>query len=270
MPRLPLREPAPLSIARGRSGFATLVAWMALGMTLLASAKAFAEGDIRWKYSVGFDYSRGDYGIDEDTEIVFLPLSIEASGETSRFKLTLPFLNVQGPSSIAIDAEGNERIESDSRAGFGQLSAQLGWFLRPFHRYVPWFEFSTRVTAPTESDDALGSGVWAVSLQVDAFARYGEVSPFARIGRKFYTERLDDRFYSSIGASYRVASRLSLGASYDWSQASSPGNDDGHDLIGFASYRLDPAWSLGPYVGAGLSDGSPDWGLGMTISFRPR
>ncbi|MDP6977994.1 MAG: hypothetical protein QF570_05245 [Myxococcota bacterium] len=149
------------------------------------------------------------------------------------------------------------------------MSARMGWFVSPFHHYLPWFELSTRVSAPTESNDSLGSGEWSFSLQVDAFKRIGAISPFGRFGRKFYVDRLDDRFYSSIGTSYRVTDGFSLGASYDWSQASSSGVDDGHDVVGFASFKLDSVWSLGPYALAGLTDGSPDYGFGMTITFRP-
>ncbi len=263
------RTPLPYVAISSRSIRLLFFAALACGLTSATDALARDDDGLRWKYSIGVDYSRGDYGIEEDTEIVFLPFSVEASGKRTRFKFTIPIINVDGPSAIAIDADGNETIESSGLGGFGQMSGRFGWFIEPFHRRAPWLELSTKVSAPTESDDSLGSGEWSFSAQLDLFQRYGRVSPFGRFGRKFYADRLDDRFYTSIGSSFRITPTFSLGASYDWTQASTSGADDGHDIVGFASMKLDSVWSIGPYGLAGLTDGSPDYGVGMTIHFRP-
>ncbi len=227
--------------------------------------------DLRLKYSVGFDYSRGDYGLEEDTEIFFAPLSVEADIFPFLVKLTVPFVAIDGPSSIA---PGNVISVSDyvteSSVGLGQVTGRLSYLISPFHEAAPWLELAGKLAIPTESDDALGSGKWAFSLQVEGFKQYGRLTGFAHLGRTFFSgSRLDDRFYTSIGASLRMTGRLSAGLAYDWSEASSDGVEDAHDLVGFAAVKINQKWSIGPYASLGLSDGTPDYGVGFSLSFRP-
>ena len=243
----------------------------ALASTGFLSSAAKASSEVWFQYATGFDYSRGDYGIDRETEIVYVPLSVEANYGMFRGKVTLPFISIDGPTAIALDANNNE-TGTDSKAinGLGQITTSVGYFVAPFHEAAPWFEFSTRVTAPSESDDALGSGEWAFSLQADAFKRYGRVTPFTRFGRTFYTgTRLDDRLYASIGSSFQLIDKISIGISYDWFEATISGVSDTQDFVGFASMRMGKLWSFGPYALAGLSKSSPDYGIGFSFTYLP-
>ncbi len=240
-------------------------------LTLLLSVPAGAvDGDkLAVKYSLGFDYSKGDYGVDESTEILFMPFSIETAFRSFRAKLTVPFVNIDGPTAIILDAQGNEDFESSSLGGLGQVTGRVGYFIAPFHEYAPWLETTVKVSAPTESKDSLGSGKWAFSLQADAFKRVARVTPFARLGRTFYSgSRLDDRFYTSVGASARIIEKLSAGLSYDWFEASSSGISDTHGMVFFASIKPNRHISVGPYGLIGLSEGSPDFGVGLTFNLR--
>jgi hypothetical protein len=243
----------------------------ALASTGLLSSAAKASSEIWFQYATGFDYSRGDYGIDRETEVVYVPFSVEANYGMFRGQVTLPFIWIDGPTAIALDANDNE-TGTDSKAidGLGQITARVGYFVAPFHEAAPWFEFSTRMTAPSESDDSLGSGKWAFSLQADAFKRYGRVTPFTRFGRTFYTgTRLDDRLYASIGSSFQLTDKISIGISYDWFEATISGISDTQDFVGFASMSMGKLWSFGPYGLAGLSKSSPDYGIGFSFTYRP-
>ncbi len=237
----------------------------------LVMAEEDEATDLRLKYSLGFDYSRGAYDIEEDTEIFFIPLSIEADWFPVLVKLTVPFVAIDGPSGFT---PGNVTSGSDyiteSTAGLGQVTARLSYLVLPFHEAAPWLELSGKVTAPTETDDALGSGQWAFSLQAEAFKQYGSLTGFTHLGRTFYTgSRLDDRFYASIGASFRMTRRFSAGLAYDWFEASSNWIEDTHTLVAFAAVKANKKWSIGPYGLLGLSSGSPDYGVGVSFSFRP-
>lgn len=248
-----------------------LFASLFFALLFAAGAMADEASDVRFKYSMGFDYSRGDYGIDRDTEIFFVPISVEANYDSFRAKLTLPFVSIDGPTGIAIDSNGGESgVDPKSYGGLGQVSGRVGYFVAPFHAAAPWFEFTGKMSAPTESEDALGSGKWAFSLQTDAFKRVGRITPFARLGRTFYTgSRLDDRLYTSIGSSFVLTEFVSTGIAYDWFEATTSDVVDTHDLVGFASIKVGKLWSFGPYALAGLSNGSPDYGVGFSFVYRP-
>lgn len=63
----------------------------------------------------------------------------------------------------------------------------------------------------------------------------------------------------------RVAS---MRLAYDWLEASDGSLDDAHEIAPFLSFRLAERWDVGPYAVFGLSDGSPDYGGGVTVSFE--
>lgn len=222
--------------------------------------------DVRWKYSTGVDYSRGDYGLDSDTQILFMPLSVEADFFPVRVKLTIPFISIHGPSGVLFDGSVNDTGRS---TGLGQVIGSVGYLWVPPSESLPFVEFTGKLTAPTETSDDLGSGEWAVALHGDAFKSFGSVSTFGRFGRKFYTgSTLDDRFYASAALGFRVSDRVQLGMAYDWFQASIDSVKDTHQLSPYAGFKFRNNWSFGPYGIIGLSDGAPEWGLGFTLSVR--
>lgn len=260
-----------------RSGCTRALALLALGLLAgpagAADASLGAEGsawdEIRWKYSIGFDYSRGDYGLDEDTDLIFVPVSIEADLFPVRAKLTVPFLNIDGPSGVRFDNPDADGTESGSASGLGQIVGSLGYLWVPSSKQLPLVEFIGKLTIPSATSDSLGNDDWAFALQSDVFKRYGRLLAFGTAGRKFYTgSSLDDRFYASVGGSVRVHEDVQLGVAYDWFEASLDSVEDTHQLSPFASFKIGKGWSVGPYGLIGLSDGAPDFGMGFTLSVR--
>ena len=236
----------------------------------LPMSAAGAEGDpVALKYTLGFDYSSGDYSLEDETEIFYMPLGLEADFYPFLVKVTVPLILVDGPFGLRDNGSTPPTLINKTTGGIGRLSGRVSYIIPPFHESAPWFEVFAKLAAPTETSRSLGSGGWSFSLRADAFKQYGRLTPFASLGRSFYTDnRLDDRMFTSVGASFRFSQRLSGGLVYDWFEASVDGISDSHDLVGFASVKLDGRWSIGPYGSIGLSEGSPDFGFGVLFSFR--
>lgn len=237
-----------------------------------AALAAPAASSIEWKASAGFDYSVGDFGLDEKTELIFLPLSLQATLDRFRARLTLPLLHLDGPTGVLPEGTvtGNPSGLTTSRNfGLGQVTAGASYLLGYSASRLPYLEVTLKATAPTETKAELGSGVWSGALQVDVFDRFGIFTPFAGFGRRFYAgSALDDRFYSSVGATLRAREGISVGIVYDWLQATSSAVDDAHQISPFASMRVGQAWSVSPYAVFGLSDGAADFGAGCSVSYR--
>ena len=94
----------------------------------LLSAAAFAactalpaQAD-RLSLSTGAEYSVGDYGDTEDTTVWYEYVSARYSMSPLAFKVTVPFLQIDGPASVTDDGEveggGATRMES----GVGDVS----------------------------------------------------------------------------------------------------------------------------------------------------
>ena len=259
------RRPTPPS-----PGLLALLGLLAIAISTPATAASSDAPDAPWwreagwKYSTGLDYSRGEYGLDDATQLFYVPVSMEADFFPVRAKVTLPLLSIEGPRDI----EGST-VTSGRSTGIGQVVGSVGYLWPPPLRALPYVELTTKLGIPTETSDELGNGKWSFSLQADAFKRFGKLSTFARGGRKFYTgSGLDDRFYTSVGASWRLHERLSFGLAYDWYQSSVSSVADTQQLSPFANLKLGRGWSVGPYGLAGLSEGAPDFGLGFSLSVR--
>jgi hypothetical protein len=236
-----------------------LLLFLFLALPVSAAAAAAAADSIPLKYTMGFDYSSGDYGLESDTEIYFVPFGVEADFYPFLVKVTLPFILIDGPTGDG----------SKTTGGIGRLSGRVSYFIPPFHEAAPWFEVFVELAAPTETIKSLGSG-WSFSLRADAIKQYGRLTPFASLGRTFYTDDLfHDRMFTSIGFSYRFSKRLSGGLLFDWFEASADRSNDSKDLVVFASVKTGGWWSVGPYASKGFGEGSPDFGIGVLFSFRP-
>lgn len=222
------------------------------------------------KWSTGFDFSRGEYGLDEDTTLYYVPLSVTVDYERFRTKVSIPFLVSSGPTQIDTT---KQVTDSGEQIGLGQLQVDGSYLFDPPAEGLPYVELSAKVAAPTETRSVLGTGLWAIALQADLFQRFGRLTPFLSGGRKFYIEcgcedRLDHRFYASAGATLSLTEDVSLGVAYDWIEAAIEEASDSHEIVPYASFRLNQGWSVGPYAVFGLSDGSPDYGVGFSLSVR--
>ena len=76
----------------------------------------------------------------------------------------------------------------------------------------------------------------------------------------------NDVFSANLGALWPIGIG-SLGASYDWRAAASDTADDRSELTGFWSLPAGDATKWQFYATKGLSDGSPEWGAGVSMHY---
>ena len=248
-----------------------------------AEVPAWLAGEL--SVSTGFDFRSGDYTDTVRTDLWYVPFSVgyafDDFGLTAypsdliEFKVTVPALHVRGPGCILIE-QGCVATETgtDSRGGLGDIIVRGTYvFFPPSASLFPVFELSGRAKIPTASkQEALGTGEPAYALQLDLFDRYGIVTPLLSVGYRFVVQSkgfdLNNSWYTSVGAGVRLSDRLSVGLMYDFWQASSSTGADAHELFPYASWRISSKLRAGPYAVIGLSEGSPDYGLGLQLTYR--
>ena len=280
------------TISRARTAFFTVfcACLPALAGVAVFSGAAGAADDIpTWlegelQLGVGVDYSRGDYEESLDTEIVFVPFSLTmlfdgfALTPTERdqveLKVVVPLLHIDG----AITAGSSE---SEEETGLGDVIVGASYLYYPRRTLVPAVELKVNVKIPTaDEDDGLGTGKTDVGLGATLFQRYGDLVPFVSGGYRFIGENEPDYALrngatAGAGVSWIFTPRYSIGASYDWRQAISKRTDessnlvradDSHELTFFGSARIGGGLRVAPYTVIGLSDGSPDYAVGLQLS----
>lgn len=276
----------PRSVVTSRAGFVrSAFGWARrVGMALLLAAATPSLADeapaasfldsVYMEYSAGFDYSRGDYGLDRDSSLYYVPLGLTADYAYWRLRLLVPVLYSDGVTGTQTfggpPPPGSDPLESDHNAGLGDIVTTVSYLFAPAIPPMPWIELSGQISWPTRTASNLGTGNFGFSTQIDVFKKVGRITPFARAGRNYYVaDSLGDRFYASVGASILVVGKTSVGVAYDWLGSTNKDIEDGHEIVPFLSFAASKRWSIGPYAVVGLSDGSPNYGAGFSVRFRP-
>jgi len=123
-----------------------------------------------------------------------------------------------------------------------------------------------------DRQSGLGTGENDFSFGAEVYKTIDRMTVFAGIGYTIFGDPpgfpLDNGFYYSVGATWKLPPRDSIGFSLDGRQAIVPGADPQRELLGFWSRALESAWKLQAYFLIGLADASPDWGAGLSVA-RP-
>src|SRR5262247_3422668 len=75
---------------------------------LAASPAALAAADDLVTWSVGAEYSSGDYGAPQKTEIFYVPFAVKYETGPWAYKLTVPYVEMTGPGNVI--GAGGDRI----------------------------------------------------------------------------------------------------------------------------------------------------------------
>lgn len=234
------------------------------------------DSGFSFSISTGVDYSTGSYGQTEDTDILVVPISARATAGRLSFTATLPYLRIDGPGGVVLGPGGDPLpgvpTTAGVRDGFGDLSLGATYTIPADELGGLEIGLGGRVKLPTSSQARqLSTGETDVSLSADISYTIGNVIPFVNVGYRFLgdPEGFDLRNgpTASIGSSF-VMGRSVLIASYDYARSVSPATDDSHELFGGLSGPVGSRLNLTGYGVVGLSDGSPDFGVGVLLTAR--
>jgi hypothetical protein len=226
----------------------------------------------------GLHYSTGDYGAGADTEITSLVFTAQRETGPWRFKVSVPYLEVTGPGTV-IPGVGNVNTNprrrgggaaSGTASGLGDIvgSATYGFLSgRDFS-----LDGTARVKLPTaDENEGLGTGETDIGFQVDAYQTFDRLTPFVGIGYTIFGSSsfvsIDDAMNYTLGATYRLNARDSVGLSLDGRERLSAASAEQRELVGYWTRRLGGPWRTQAYFLVGMADGSPDWGLGATALY---
>lgn len=232
----------------------------------------------QWKISTGFDYSSGDYGESQDTDITYIPVTVRYLKDPWLFKLTVPWIRIKGPGGVigggpdgpVVTGGGSQARRTES--GLGDVVASVGYALPGLMQQGTFVEFTGKVKFGTaDEDEQLGTGENDYTFQVDVAQQFGAFTPFGTLGYRKTGDSnefdLEDVFFVSLGAGYKFTPATSAGLIYDFREASSSTSEDPQEIVGYVSHKLSDLWALTAYAATGFSDGSPDANIGFQITY---
>lgn len=246
----------------------------------LASTSAMAQDSwSQFRLQSGFYYSTGDYGSGTDTNILYIPFTLQYRTEHFQLAGTVPYLQIEGPGNVVGGADGGGVIVGGggavtTQSGIGDIVLSATYNAYPdAGSALPYVEFTAKVKVPTADEDKrLGTGETDYTFEMEVFDTYNGVTPFARVGYVLRGDPegfdLENSLYASGGLMFQASDQFTFGGSYDWREASTATSDDQQQIVPFAQFKPTDEWSIMGYGVIGLSDASPDAGGGLQITRR--
>jgi hypothetical protein len=250
---------------------------IATALLSLAATPVLAESG----FSVGAEYSEGDYGTGETSRSWYLPVAWRYRGGDFSASLIVPYITVEGssqvtvggtplsPSGMGMNGGGSTTSTTRRASGLGDVVLSGSYQLLSEAPGRPWLAATARVKFGTaDEDEGLGTGEDDYTLQLEAAK--GVLSGYAGYTMMGDTDVLDYNDVAFVGAALTVplGTKRELGLEYYTEEALLSGMEELQQatlsLSGEAGRELD--YSL--YYVAGLSDSSADSVVGINFSSR--
>ncbi|MFC4529116.1 transporter [Dyella halodurans] len=268
----------------------TLCALSVLG---LLAQTAHADDSSTIKVGAGIDYTSGKYGTSTTTDITEVPVTLGYDVGDWSFKLAVPYIHVSGADNVIpgvgpvvnTNPKGRGKgkkngqttptptpTSTGSASGLGDITAAATYEAYSNKAANFGIDLTGKVKFGTaDADQGLGTGKNDYTIAVDSYKGFGAWTVFGGVsytwlGSSQYI-RLNDVFGANVGASYKLDSHSSFGAYFDYREKASNTSFARNELTGYYSYKFASAWKAQGYVTKGFTDGSPDWGVGATLSY---
>ncbi len=231
---------------------------------MIEPAYLVPEWPTRASAGLAFDFSRGKFETDKHLDTLSLQPALRFESDNFAVRGSLPFYRLEG----AIEA-GSE-APTETEWGVGDLSLDFTYTLYPFVRGGPFLDFMTRIKVPT-ANDLFGTGDVDVTVLMSAYQVLG--FGVAAIGDFGIRLRGGGLYRDTLQAAFVLGSQaqgsVGMWLAYDWRESPLPSvRSDEHELTPFLSIPLGEQLRVEPYCVIGLSQGSPDWGVGSSIWWR--
>jgi len=238
----------------------------------------------RFQIITGVSYSQGDFGTDIKSHTVFIPFTFRYLGNRFDLGLTIPLVYQVSSASVTIINGRPVRISDNPVSdilellapGVGDLGLKGRLYLLEdpgMDSFLPAITPFARVKFPTaDASEGLGTGEYDYGFGLEVDKQINDFFVFSDFGYTFMGDppgtNLRDRISAGSGMGYQISRSLSASVAFAWSRSLTSGSDDPMDIITNLSWRATRTLTWTPFVSAGLSDGSPDFGVGFAISYK--
>ncbi len=218
----------------------------------------------------------GTFGTKTRTNITYIPNYIRYKINNVSFKLTIPYIIVQSNGAVLSGGTviGTGKGASKTKSGMGDVWLEgkytLHHVLGTSFSLVPYskIKFGTASRAK-----GLGTGKNDYEFGVGIRTRFASRwFPFARVGYRFIGQPdgrvLDDILTYRGGVSYAMNRTNVLTVLFSGRQPSQPGFASAAAMIAAWNYKVRARLGLQVFGSKGLSNGSPDYGVGSGLTYH--
>jgi hypothetical protein len=250
---------------------------------LIASSHAAEQRDIGltpsegYSLTVGLEYESGDYGTSATTDLWRVPVGIDYVKGPFSAGVNTAYLSAKSTGAITISnmthmtSVSTSSSSVRSASGIGDINLYASYQLPADTSSDFIYHVTGRLKLGTADEKkGLGTGENDYAVEGGLLTAYDKFYVFANLGYQVTgdsaTVNYDNVWYANAGATYPMTKARSVGAMLEVSQAATPGFDSPAQLTLFLNQKLDTQRQLYFYLLLGLSNGSPDSGVGVNMT----
>ena len=253
------------------------VVFIVLALLTLFNQSASADNGII-KLTTGAEYISGNFGGAESVDQLYAPVTTRYVTNRYSLRLTIPYISLTAPAGtvktggVIIPGTGSDTISTDS--GIGDVIAGVSFHdvLNSEATSDMAIDFTAKVKLGTADEDkGLGSGENDYTIQAELYNYYDQFMLFGVLGYKLRGDppdiNLNNSLLAFVGGSYRLSPSYKTGLDFYYQEALFSDVDNQMELSAFLRYKISNTRYLRGYLIKGFGDTSPDWGVGVLITF---
>lgn len=251
-----------------------------MGLYLLVASPVLAWGPAQatGQFTIGDlpAFYQGSFGTNSNLNIFYNSTYFQYQNSTLRLKLTVPELSVSGlPNGATLSgggvaSRGQPSTGTHSASGIGDIWLAAHYTAIQNQGLAPSIVPFAKVKFGTASaSQGLGTGRNDYEFGVGLNDNIGtRIFPFAHLAYRIVGnppgDNLQNIWTYNLGSSFEVTPRNIFTTMFSGAQSEQPGYSGPADLILAWNYNLTPAGSgIQLFVDKGLTNGSPDYGIGL-------
>jgi len=255
-----------------------LLAWVPLAHAL-EQRDTRVYGSNGLYFTSGLEYESGDYGTGSTTDLWRVPLEFDYQRDRLSAGIGTELLSARSDGTIITSSM--TRMTSVTRStsgkksvtGIGDINMYASYRLPGAKDSDVSYHVTGRIKLGTaDSDKGLGTGENDYALEGGARTLFESVILFGNLGYQISgdsaTINYRNVWYANGGGIYPLDAKRNVGVMLELSQAATPGFDDPAQLTLFYNQDLANQRHLYFYVLLGLTNGSPDSGVGANLTFK--
>jgi hypothetical protein len=221
------------------------------------------------KLDTSFVYSKGSYGLSQDTDVSVILISPSVEVDGWRLKAAIPYVLLNGPASIVGTAGSTPTTRSTQ--GLGDMSVSAGRKIE-LNQHGLSAELSAKVKFPTaDKAKGLGTGEVDTSAQVEIVKGGGKVTPFGTLGYQVRGHNpsypMKDGAFAAAGIAGKVSAKTVIGLTGNWRQPIVVGGKSAVEGLAFVQRKFSQHSRIQAFVLHGFTNASPDLAVGVTMGF---
>jgi hypothetical protein len=269
--------------------------WIVLSSLLLIGVPV-AHATDGFSIGTGANYSSGRYGTSTTTEIWSVPFTAAYTADRWTFKVTVPYVSIQGSGNVipgtgpvknrnplgrglggllgggSASPGSGATGSSSSASGLGDVVASAGYNVFSSANHTFGLDLTGKVKFGTaDFNKGLGTGQNDYGASLDAYKVVGQWTSFGGLGWMNYGSsqyiKLNNGFNATAGLDYRVESNDNVGVYYYYRQRIAVGGAAQSELTAYWNHKFSDNFRLQGYALGGMTNGSPDWGVGASVNY---